>query len=66
MYQRDGFLRKDINYANEPDNATAATFHFQKGYMKDLYKTWRWLGNRIARHGTYIDEVPMVQTYVRQ
>lgn len=65
MYQRDGFLRKDINYANEPDNATAATFHFQKGYMKDLYRTWRYFGNKVARHGIYIDESPMVQTYIR-
>ncbi len=65
MYQRDGFLRKDINYANEPNNATAATFHFQKGYMKDLYKTWMEFGNKVARHGTYIDEAPMVQTYIR-
>ena len=65
MYQRDGFLRRDINYANDPENATAATFHFQKGYMKDLYKIWRYFGNKVARHGVYIDEAPMVQTYIR-
>ncbi len=66
MYQRDGFLRKDINYANEPDNATAATIHFQKAHMKDLYRTFRYFNNKVAGHGTYIDEVPMVQTYIRK
>lgn len=66
MYQKDGMLRKDIRYANDPDDADFLVFHYQKGFLETEYKAWHVFGDERAWTGIYIDEAPFVQVFKRR
>jgi hypothetical protein len=65
MYIRDGLLRRDIRYANDPEDADYLVFHYQKGFLETEYSAWRHFGNRRALTGVYVDEAPFVQVFKR-
>jgi 4-amino-4-deoxy-L-arabinose transferase-like glycosyltransferase len=65
MYIKDGLLRPDIRYANDPEDADYLVFHYQKAFLETEYKAWYHFGNEKAMTGVYIDEAPFVQVYKR-
>ncbi|GAB4304315.1 MAG: hypothetical protein Kow0090_19890 [Myxococcota bacterium] len=66
QYQKEGLLRSDFQYANTPDSAQIATFHYKNPFIPDEMDIWSEFKTQKPVMGIYIDEVPIHRVYFRE
>jgi hypothetical protein len=74
-WQRDGRVRRDLRWADRPEDADLSIWQFHQEFRDKEYRTWTAFaeGTRAGAlgpaprpvAGVYLDEVPLVQVYAR-
>jgi hypothetical protein len=65
-YQREGWLRRDIRWANDPAHADLATYLYHQEFRDREFEIWTDLGVRAPSAGFYLDGVPLAVVYARK
>lgn len=64
-YQRDGWLRSDLQWARTPAEADVAAYQYHQEFREQEFEIWNAFGTRLPSTGLYVDETPQVLVYVR-
>lgn len=63
MYQREGWLREDIQYAWTIDSADYFLLHHQKSFEPLHYQVWDRFGTQAPVHTVTVNGVPVLSVY---
>jgi hypothetical protein len=64
-YQANGYLRKDIRYAQGPRDAAIVAYQYHQEFRNQEFEVWSEFGTRVPAVSFAIDEATQIVVYVR-
>ena len=65
-YQRNGMLRTDLAFVNDPFSADIVAYQYHQEFREQEFNVWQAMGSATPVTGLYVDETPQVIVYRRK